>query len=223
MQLLQWPLVHLLPLPQHPNRPGKILTKLPWEGFPSTSSPTVHSPTKRKCTRSPSPCTARSLALPPLAGAQHPLADWEVIWARQGHWAPVMVRAVAVGPAMGPQQDPKPAQMRDLSTHEQHQVEVSKSSLQMRPVRARRMPWTLPRRQTLSQRSMSLPDISAADDEDTCKRKARELAHKSNTDFVSMERETHPWRANRHTRVGQTEVSMTMLTLERGGLRTLTL
>ena len=32
---------------------------------------------------------------------------------------------------------------------------------------------------------MSLLDISATDDEDTCKRKARELAHKSDTDFTA--------------------------------------
>ena len=37
----------------------------------------------------------------------------------------------------------------------------------------------------MSQGSMSLLDISATDDEDTCKRKARELAHKSDTDFTA--------------------------------------
>ena len=36
----------------------------------------------------------------------------------------------------------------------------------------------------VSQGSVSLLDISVSDDEDTCKRKARELAHKSDTDFA---------------------------------------
>ena len=37
----------------------------------------------------------------------------------------------------------------------------------------------------ISQGSMSLLDISAADDKDTHKRKVRELAHKSDTDFMA--------------------------------------
>ena len=48
---------------------------------------------------------------------------------------------------MGPQLDPKPAPVRDQSTCEQRQMEVSKSSREMRPVEARMMSWTLPMRQ----------------------------------------------------------------------------
>ena len=57
-----------------------------------------------------------------------------VIRAHWAHWAQVPDLAIAVGPVMGPKLDPKPAQARDLSTHEQRQMEVLKSSLEMRPV-----------------------------------------------------------------------------------------
>ena len=92
---------------------------------------------------------AHGLALPLLAGAQHPITDLEeVIRAHWAHRTPVPVWAVAVGPVMGLQQDLKPADARDLSTCEQHQMEVSKSFLQMRPVEVRMMSWTLLTRQT---------------------------------------------------------------------------
>ena len=82
-------------------------------------------------------------------GVRHLSADQEgIIRAHQVHWAWVPDLAVAVGPVMGPKLDPEPAQARDLSTREQHQMEVLKSSLEMRPVEARMMSWTLPMRQT---------------------------------------------------------------------------
>ena len=74
----------------------------------------------------------------------------------------------------------------------------------------------------ISQGSMSLPDISAADDEDTSQMQGMcELAHKSNIDFAV-------WK-DKLIRDGMTGIyksgtalSMTILMLERGGLRTLT-
>ena len=93
--------------------------------------------------------TTHGPAPPLLVGVQCPSADQEgVIWAHLVHRAQVPDPAVAVGPVMGPKLDPKPVQARDLSTRKQHQMEVLKSSLEMRLVQARMMSWTLPTRQT---------------------------------------------------------------------------
>ena len=147
---------------------------LPQEVLPSTSSSAVCSPSKRRCAKSLLR-TAHSLAPPLLARVWHPSADQEgVVQAHRVHRARVPDLAVAVGPVMGPQLNPKPAQVRDQSTREQHQMEVLKSSLEMRPVGVRMM----------SQGSMSLLDVSTIDD-DTRKCKAHELASKSDTDFVA--------------------------------------
>ena len=66
-----------------PKQTGRDADELPQEGFPSTSSLAVCSPTKCKC-----PglllCATHGLALPSLVGAQHPLMDQEVIQAHQG-------------------------------------------------------------------------------------------------------------------------------------------
>ena len=130
-----------------PKQTRQDADELPWEGIPSTSSPTAHSPTKQMCQVSFSMHT-HGPVLPLLAGAQCLIMDQdEVPQACQAHQAQVPDLAVAVGPVMGPQHGPKPVDTRDLSTHEQHQMEVSKSSLQMRPVEVRRMSWTLPMRQ----------------------------------------------------------------------------
>ena len=105
--------------------------------------------------------------------------------AHQAHQAWVLDLAVAVGPVAGPQHSPKPVDMRNLSTLEQHQMEVSKSSLQMRPVEVRMDVLDSANEADVSQGSMSLLDISTADDEDTHKCKARKLARKNDTDFAA--------------------------------------
>ena len=140
--------------------------------------------------------------------------------ARLTHRALVPVRAATVGPAMGPQQDPKPVETRDLSTREQYQVEVLKSSLQMRPVEARRMSWTLPTRQTYHKGAcLCLTSLLQM---------TRTLANARRTNLPAKVTLTS-WRGKTNSSVmgrraykSRTEVSMTMLTPGRGGLRTLT-
>ena len=117
--------------------------------------------------------------------AQGPITDQDEV--PRAHQAQVPYLAVAVGPVAGPQHGPKPLDARDLSTHEQHQIKVLKSSLQMRPLEVRRMSDVLDsaNEADVSQGSMSLLDISTADDEDTLKRKAWELACKIDTNFTA--------------------------------------
>ena len=86
---------------------------------------------------------------------------------------------------MGPKLGLKLVQARDLSTHEQHQMEVSKSSLGMRPVEVRMMSWTLPMRQMYHKGVCpcltSLPQMMRI----PVKCKVCELAHKSDMDFTA--------------------------------------
>ena len=65
----------------------------------------------------------------------------EVPLAHQACRALVLDLAVAVGLRVDPQHGPRPVPMKDLSILEQHQMEASKSFLQMRswPVEVRRM------------------------------------------------------------------------------------
>ena len=124
-----------------------MLKHSPWMVFPPllplqyTLHPSADAP-------SPLLRNAHGLAPPLLARVQHLSMDQErVIQAHRVHWDWVPGLAVAVGPKTGPQLGPKPAQVRDWSTHEQRQLEVLKSSLEMRPVEVRMMSWTLPMRQ----------------------------------------------------------------------------
>ena len=164
---------------------GQDADELPWEGFPSTSSPTIHFPTKRKY--------APGLLLhAQLARSGSSSSSWELsvhsqieklfelvglirlqFWFGQQQWVPCKG---------SPARSKASGHMRDLSTRKQCQMEALKSSLEMRPVVERMMSWTLLMRQTYHKGVClcltSLPDISADDDEDSrkCKVHANMLA-----------------------------------------------
>ena len=88
---------------------------LPLGGLPSTSSSTVCSPSKCRRTKSPSLQCLHGLAPPLLVRVWHLSTDQErVIQAHQVHWDWVLGLAVAVGPKVGPQLDPKPAQVHEI-------------------------------------------------------------------------------------------------------------
>ena len=147
VQPLQWGQFCLPLPPQHPHSSGEMPKHSPWKVFPPLLPPQY---ALHPSADVPSPLlhTARGPARPLLARVWHLSADQEgVIQAHWVHQAQVLDLVVAVGPVMGPKLDPKPVQVRDLSTHEQHQMGVSKSSLEMKPVEARMMSWTLPMRQ----------------------------------------------------------------------------
>ena len=91
---------------------------------------------------------------------------------------------MAVDPVVGPQHSPKPVDARDLSTREQHQIEVSEVLSADEASRGEEDVLDSANEADVSQGSMSLLDIST-DDEDTHKRKAWELACKNDTDFTA--------------------------------------
>ena len=92
--------------------------------------------------------------------------------------------AVAASLRVGPQPDRKPVQVRNQSIWLPHRSEVLRSFLGMKPVGASMMFHTPPNEADVSQVSIPLLNISATDDEETCKRKAREHACRSDTDFT---------------------------------------
>ena len=77
------------------------------------------------------------------------------------------------------------AGMRDQSIRLLRRLEVLRSFLGMKPVGASTMFHTTTDEADVSQGSIPLLDISATDDEETRKRKARELACRSDTDFAA--------------------------------------
>ena len=93
---------------------------------------------------------------------------------------------MVVGPTKGPQLDLRPAQARDQSAHNWRLSAALKSFLE-RPVEDEDDDDALysANEGDVSQGSMSLLDISVSDDEDTRKRKACELACKSDTNFTA--------------------------------------
>ena len=131
-------------------------------------------------------------ALPLLAGAQHLITDQEEVI--RACWAPVPVWAVAVGPVMGPPARSK-ASGCEGSVHSHAASDGTVEVLSADEASGGKEDVLDSANEAdISQGSMSLLDISAADDEDTCKCKACELAHKSDTDFVAWrDKLIHDW------------------------------
>ena len=75
MQLLQWAQVCLLPLPQHPNRLGEMLVNSPGRAFPPLLPLPQHILQPSENVPGLLLCATHGLVLPLLAGAQCPITD----------------------------------------------------------------------------------------------------------------------------------------------------
>ena len=123
----------------------EMLKCSPWMVFPPLLQYTLHPNTDV-----PSPSLRNAHGLAPLLVQKFSIRAWVK---RESFELIEFIRigfcdlAVAVSPKAGLQLDPKPVQVWDRSTHKQRHLEVSKSSLEMKPVRVRMMSWILPMRQ----------------------------------------------------------------------------
>ena len=92
---------------------------------------------------------------------------------------------MAAGPRVGPRLGPKPVQVLNLFTQLQRLSEASRFCLGIKQVRASTTCHTPPTKQDVSQGSIPLLDISASDDDETRKCKARDYAHRSDTAYAA--------------------------------------
>ena len=122
-------------------------------------------------------------APPPRVKVRHQGMDQGEV--NQVHRNRVPGLAVAASPRVGPQLGVKPVQVRDQFTRFQRQPEVLRSCLGMKPVGGEHDVSYSTDEADVSQGSIPLLDISAADDEGTRKRKAWDLACRSDTDFAA--------------------------------------
>ena len=115
-------------------------------GLPSSPFSAARSPSKRRHVKSPLH-NARSPGHLLMRALLLSVDQEGVVPAHCVHQNRVLGLAVAVSPKAGPQPDPKPVQAQDLSTQEQRQSKLLKSSPEIKPVEVRMMSWTLQMRQ----------------------------------------------------------------------------
>ena len=165
-----------------PKQTRQDADELPWEGLPSTSSPTAHSPTKHKCTSSPSLCHSQSGSSSSGRGSASDRGS-------RGSHSSSLGSGSRLGSGSG-SHDGSPARSEasrcEGSVHLQAASDGSVKILSADEASGGKEDVLDSANKTdVSQGSMSLLDISAADDEDTHKCKVCKIACKSDTDFVA--------------------------------------
>ena len=165
-----------------PKQTGRDADELPREGFPSTSSLTVRSPTKCKCARSPSPHRSWSGSSSSGRGSA---SDHR---SRGSHSSSLGSGSSSGSSSRSHDRSPARSEARahEGSVHSQTASDGSVKVLSGDEASGGEDDvLDSANKADVSQGSMSLPDISTGDDEDTRKRKACKLAPKSDTEFAA--------------------------------------
>ena len=187
-------------VPKQTRRDAKAL---PWEGLPSTSSSTVHSPSKCRHAKSPSLDHSR----PGSSSSGRSLASEH--GSRGSHSSSSGLSGVGSGSGSSSGSCDRSPAGSETSTGEGsvHSLAASDGSVKIlsgdEASGGEDDVLDSANKADVSQGSMSLLDISATDNEDTRKCKARELAGKSDTDFAAWKDKLIHEGVGGHTRVGQ--------------------
>ena len=171
--------------PTAPTQFERDAKALHWEGLPSTSSSAVCSPSKRRCTKSPSPhhLWSGSSSSGESSASEHR--------SRGSHSSSLSSSGSGSGSGSGGgshdgSPDGSKASASEGSVHSQTASDGSVEVLSGDEASGGEDDVLDSANEAdVSQGSMSLLDISTTDDEDTRKHKACELAHKSDTDFAA--------------------------------------
>ena len=156
---------------------------LPWEGLPSISSSTVHSPSKRRCAKSPSPPRSQS-----GSSSGESLASECGSRGSRSSSSSSLGSGSRSGSGSGSHDGSPAGSVASTGTGSVHSQTASDGSVKVlsgdEASGGEDDALDSANEADVSQGSVSLLDISTTHNEDTRKHKAHKLARKSDTDFV---------------------------------------